>query len=61
MYYELKHLPTAVELYKQIVNVVAMVDYPWRGIEEQLTEDLSTRIEAGVYVSRQIVKVFEYF
>ena len=60
MFYEIKHHNSAVGMYKQILYIIAVVDFPWPGLEEQLMEDLNTRIEAGVYLSRQIAKKYEY-
>ena len=44
MFYEIKHNSNAVGMYKQIVHLIAVVDFPWAGLEEQLMEDLNTRI-----------------
>lgn len=60
LYYEIKDNPNAVKLYKEIVYQVAAVDFPWHGIGEQLMQDLGNRIEAGVYFTRQVVKVYDY-
>ena len=60
MFYEIKHNHNAVGMYKQILYLIAIVDFPWAGLDEQLMEDLNTRIEAGVYLSRQIAKKYEY-
>jgi hypothetical protein len=32
LYYEIKHNDHAVNLYKEILNILVIVDYPWPGI-----------------------------
>ena len=40
--------------------MIAMSDFPWEGADQQVLGDLSSRIEGGVYVTRQIAKVYDY-
>jgi hypothetical protein len=50
-----------VEVYKEIVYRVVAVDFPWAGVDAQIINDFENRIEAGVYFSRQVAKVYEFF
>lgn len=36
LYYEIKHNLKAVELYKQIINLVITADFPWPGVDQSL-------------------------
>lgn len=61
LFYELRNNPSAVKLYKGIIYIVIAVDFPWTGLDQMLLNDLTTKIEAGVYFCRQVAKVYEYF
>lgn len=61
LYYQLNHSPQAVNLYQDIVYMVLAVDFPWPGVEHALADDLTGPIAAGIYFSRQVVKVNEWF
>ncbi len=60
LFYEIKHNEHAVNLYKEIVYMMILVDYPWNGLDEQMTNDLGSNIFASVHFCRQIAKAYEY-
>lgn len=60
LFYEIKHNDHAVNLYKEIIYMMILCDYPWGGIDEQLNNDLSSNILASVHFFRQIAKAYEY-
>ena len=58
LFYEIKHNPNAIKIYKEVIYLVIMADFcRWPSLPEQILSDLGNRIEAGVYFSRQVAKV----
>lgn len=47
-------------MYKEIVQMLALVDYPWTGVDERLMQDLDSNIFAGAHFCRQVAKAYEY-
>lgn len=60
IFYQLYPEPAPVKVYKEIMHVMILVDFPWQGITQLLHQDLDSDIVAAVYFLRQVAKANEY-
>jgi len=58
LFYEIRNNDQAVNLYKEVLNILALCDYPWPGLDQMFENDLSTNISASLCFCRQIAKAF---
>lgn len=61
LYYEIKNNTNAIKLYKEVLYIVILVDYPWASVDQSLSSELNGNIEAGVYFCRQVTKANEWY
>lgn len=60
LFYQLYPEPAPVKIYKEVMTVMILVDFPWQGVTQLLHDDLDSDIVAAVYFLRQVAKANEY-
>lgn len=60
IFYQIYPESAPVKIYKEIMQVMILVDFPWQGITQLLDNDLDSDIVAAIYFLRQVAKANEY-
>ena len=61
LFYQVYPESAPTKVFKEIMHIVILVDFPWQGLHEMLTEDLDNgSVVAAVYFFRQVAKSKEY-
>lgn len=60
IFYQIYPENAPVKIYKEIMQMMILVDFPWQGITQLLDNDLESDIVAAIYFLRQVAKANEY-
>lgn len=60
IFYQLYPEAAPTKVFKEVMNIIILVDYPWSSIADLLDADLQGSIVAAVYFIRQFTKTNEY-
>jgi len=60
IFYQIYPESAPIKIYKEIMHIIILVDYPWPAMADLLRNDIQGSIVASVYFMRQVAKANEY-